>query len=190
MEYGSGCYDGRAEIVDSESFERSGLEMLEQTSHGGVGREYPVVKVKCEVFGRQFGVDVGASAAFHQHFFSERNCREVCRCGQVFPGLQEIRLWKCREMRHPQLFVHNVYSREKIVFAVVEDIVVDGYSRVTSSVIPRLTSFFVAFGVFKLLAYGHTLAGSDQTRQISVQGAWCGNPASSTLWAVPLARRA
>ena len=67
-------------------------------------------------------------------------------------------------------FVHNVYSREKIVFAVVEDIVVDGYSRSDKLGDSPFDQLFVAFGVFKLLAYGHTLAGSDQTRQISVQG--------------------
>lgn len=63
-----------------------------------------------------------------------------------------------------------VDSGEKIVLAVVEDVIVDRHTRSDQLSDTALDEFFGQFGVFKLFAYGHTLSRPDKFRQVGVEG--------------------
>ncbi len=58
---------------------------------------------------------------------------------------------------------------------------------VTSSVMPRFTSFFVAFGSSSCSQMATRLPARISFGRY-VSSAWCGNPASSMDWATPFAR--
>ena len=61
-------------------------------------------------------------------------------------------------------------SREEVVFAVVEDVVVHCHSRRDKLYYTALYKFLGLFGVFELLADGHAFAGADEFGEIGVEG--------------------
>lgn len=64
----------------------------------------------------------------------------------------------------------NMQSRQEVVFTVVKDIVIDRDTRRYKLRNAALDQLFGQLGVFKLLADSHTLAGSDQFRQVRIKG--------------------
>ena len=63
-----------------------------------------------------------------------------------------------------------MHGGEEIVFAVVEHVVVHGHPGCYKLGDATFYEFFGQFGVFELLAYGHTFSCTYQFRQVGVEG--------------------
>ena len=106
----------------------------------------------------------------HKHLFRGEIAQELVDILGIALGCQEF-AGADVEKRYSDGAFGEVYGGEEVVFAVVEHIVVERHTRgnhLSDAALHELATLH-GLGVFKLFADGHTLAGTHQSRQISVE---------------------
>ena len=143
--------------------------MLQQTLVGSIGGEHPVVEFKHEVSTCESVFSLATLTTHDKHLFRSDIGEKFVYIVDATFGTHKF---ACRDIQesHATAFIAEVNAGKEVVLTIVENIVVDADARSDKLGDATLYELLGHLRVFELLADSHTLSGSDQFRQIGVEG--------------------
>jgi len=168
MQYGAGGYHRLGYMGHAEALESVGAELGGEPLLGGVGGEHPVIEVK---HGAAVGYVVVGPLAHTRHaqqLFWAYVADEFVYVSGGALGAEEL-AGRYVEKGHADLCLVDMDGGKEVVLAGRQGVVVEVDARGDELGDAALHEFFGEFRVLELLAYGHSLAGAHQSRQIGVE---------------------
>ncbi len=168
LQDGSRSYDAVLEMLYTEAFQVLHLEMLQQLLPGrGLGK-HPVVQLESEELAAEVSLEHQALATLEKHFFRSKIVQQLVHIVERSLSRQKFAR-RYIQKSHPASSFAEMDGSQEVVFPVVQHIVVDGYSRRHQFRDATLHQLLRQLRVFQLVANSHTLTGTYQFRQISIE---------------------
>ena len=166
---GTGGHDTALDMLHTKAFEVFGAEVLEQFLSCGGFAEDPVVHFENDMLGAEVAFEVLFVCPIVEHFFGSKTAEEFFYVVERALPREEL-TGRDVEESHAASGFAEVDGGEEVVFFIVEHVIAHGYARGDEFGNAPLDESFGEFGVFQLVADGHTSSCPNQFRQISVQG--------------------
>ena len=167
LQYGAGCRNAVVHIVDSEAFEGLHAEMFKQFFARSALDKRPVVEFVDVVFA-EGGYKLVAPAANDEHFLGREVGQQLVDIvGRTF-GREELAS-RDVEQRKAAGPVAEMHCGQEVVFLGREHVVAQCHAGGNHLGYAALDNGFCELGVFELVADGHTVAGTYEFWQVSVE---------------------
>ena len=169
LQDGTSSYDATLQVVDTETLQRLHLKVLVQLLVGGLFGKYPVVKFEGNETGAKIALKVFPTVAIIEHLLGLEVANQLFH---IVVGAFARQEFTCRDIEegHTAGSLAKVDSTEEIVFLVVEHRILHGHTRGHQFCDTSLNKLLRQFGVFQLVADGHSSSCPYELRQIGVQG--------------------
>ena len=169
LQDGPGSHNGVVHAIHTEPLQVLRLEMAQQAAGGTLEGEHPVVHLKGKVVSRESLLEPLARAALDEHLLGREVAQQLVHIFAAALGSEKLTGADIQES-HAHHALAKVYGGQEVVLLAVEDVATHHHTGGHQLGDAALHELFGELGVFELVAYGHTLAGTHQLGQVGVEG--------------------
>ena len=182
MHDGTAGDDTILQVLHTETFQRLRLEMRQEFLSGGLLGEDPVIQLKGTILGTKVLLKLRLHGTIIKHLFRLEVAHQLLHIvGRTLTGEEFSR--RDVEEAYATSSLAEMDGSEEVVLLIVQDVVAHRHAwshqfgDATLHHLVHLAQAFLALDflslllwVFQLVAYSHTLASSDELRQIGIEG--------------------